>query len=158
MGDLMRYAAYGTENWLGGYANIRPNLRGILALAGVPAQAAVMLTVILSALLFLLIAWRLRNRREPQELFPPLIAFTLAASIYVNAHDLALLLIPVLALLAERRKVTLLTALACFCMPLLRLAGQEPMFFFVMCAVLWVTLQQAGGACAEPLPQSLAAG
>lgn len=146
---LMRYAASGTGNQIGGIAKLRPNLRGMLGLLGFEAHTALLLTVLISGLLFLLVAWHLRNRRSPEILFPPLIAFTLMSSIYVNTHDFAILLIPVLAMLAQAKKSTSICAAACFCLPLFWFSGHSTLFFFVLCAVLWLTMKRPAARQAE---------
>jgi Glycosyltransferase family 87 len=145
MVELMRYAAYGTRGQIGGNAKIRPNLRGVLALSGFSAHTAVILTVVISAALFLLIAWNLRNQHSPEILFPPLITFALMSGVYVNAHDLSLLFIPVVAMLGQGRKSTSICAGTCFGMPALRPMGDV----FLMCAVLLLTLQRHTATKAE---------
>jgi len=141
--SLMRYAAYGTGDWMGGVASMRPDLRGFLALLGVGPQSAVWISVAIAALLFLLIAWLLRHPAEPEKIFSPLIAYTLAASIYLIAHDLSLLMIPILALLEERRRATLICVFACYSLPLLRLICGDAPFFLVLCALLVLTVRQS---------------
>lgn len=139
LAGLMRYAASGTGDQIGGVAKLRPNLRGIMDLSGVSVHTALILTVVISAVLFLLVAWHLRNQRSPEVLFPPLAALALVTSIHVNTHDLSLLLIPIVAMLVQKRKAAALVAGACFCMPLFSIAGYPALFFFVICAALFLT-------------------
>ena len=142
MTELMHYAAYGTDSSIGGVANLRPNIRGILGLLGVDGHHALIFAILISALLFLLVAWYLRNEQSPEILFPPLVALALLTSIHVNVHDLSILFIPVLAMLVQENKSTSICAAACFCMPLFWISGYNALYFFVIGTTLFLTLQQ----------------
>jgi hypothetical protein len=142
MAELMRYAVSVNGYQIGANAQSMPNLRGLCTLLGFSAGTSGILTAVLSALLFILVAWRLRNQHSPTLLYPPLVTLALLTSIHVNAHDLALLLIPVLAMLAQNSKPASICAAACFCMPLFWFSRHSTLFFFVLCAVLLLTLKQ----------------
>jgi hypothetical protein len=140
MTALMGYAASGTGDQVGGIADARPNIRGLAGLLGFTGHSALILTIALSAVLFLVVAWRLRTQRQPQLLFPPLVALAVLTSIHINAHDLAILFIPLLALLLQGKKSASIAAAACLSMPIFLLTGHTTLYFFAICAVLYLTL------------------
>jgi hypothetical protein len=143
MKELWRYAVSGTSGQIGVNSASMPNLRGMMWTLGFGAHTALVLSVVLSALLFAVVAWRLRSQRSPEILFPPLMALTLLLSTYVNAHDLAILIIPVLAMLVAEKKSMLICAGTCFSLPLFLYLGHAALFFFVICFVLCLTVRNA---------------
>jgi hypothetical protein len=145
MTALMGYAASGTGDQVGGIADARPNIRGLAGLLGFAGHSALILTIALSALLFFVVAWRLRTERRPQLLFPPLVALAVLTSIHINAHDLAILFVPLLALLLRAKKSTSIAAAACLSMPIFLLTAHTTLYCFVVCAILYLTL---------PVPQT----
>lgn len=140
MAALWQTAASGSGRLASSEASAMPNIRGIVWTLGLGANT-LLLTAILSALLFLAIAWRLRQQRSPEVLFPPLIAATLLLSVHLYAHDLVLLIIPMLALFVTNQKVTSICAAMCLCMLFFLLLGHFGLFGFVTCSVLLVTLK-----------------
>lgn len=149
MGTLWRSDASSAALQFGADVNSMPNLRGMLSVMGFGAHSAWLLSAALSLLLFALVAWLLRGQRSAKILFPPLIAIAVLICGYVNAHDLALLLIPVLYLLTSNRKSMNAAAGAAYCLLLFVIAGHIAFFFFVICWILYLTAQ---AAAAEPPP------
>jgi hypothetical protein len=150
MFELWRYAASGAGSQIGVNAVSMPNLRGILWLMGLAPHAAFVVALGLSAVLFAAVAWRLRTCRSVERLFPPLVALALLLSPHVNAHDLAILILPIVALLVANKRSLALCAGACFCMPLFLLLGHVALYFFVICAVLFVALREPAHLQLQP--------
>jgi hypothetical protein len=140
MEGLWKAAASGSGRVFSGDPSAMPNIRGIVWSLGFGANT-LFLTAILSMLLFLVVAWRLRHQRSPEVLFPPLIATTLLLSVHLFAHDLMLLFIPVLAMFVANRKVMSICAATCLCMLFFLLIGHFGLFAFVTISVLFVTLK-----------------
>ena len=137
--SLMSYAGSGAGDEIGATAWARPNLRGSIDLLGLSPKATVEVTVALSVILLMAVAWRLRHRDDVCDLFPPMIALTLIVSLNVNLHDFSLLLIPVLAMLEAGSRRSYLCVGACYCMPILMFLGHLA-FFLLLVAVLIVTM------------------
>ena len=140
MEGLWKAAASSSVRVFSGEPSAMPNIRGIVWSLGFGANT-LLLTAILSMLLFLFVAWRLRRQRSPEVLFPPLIATTLLLSVHLFAHDLILLIIPVLAMFVANRKVMSICAAMCLCMLFFLLIGHFGLFAFVTISVLLVTLK-----------------
>lgn len=68
MAGLWQAAASGSGRLASSEASAMPNIRGIVWTLGLGANT-LLLTAILSALLFLVVAWRLRQQRSPEVLF-----------------------------------------------------------------------------------------
>lgn len=136
---LMSYAGSGAGDEIGATDWARPNLRGFIDIFGLSPKVTVELTVVLSVILFMAVAWRLRHRNDVRDLFPPMIALTLIISLNVNLHDFSLLLIPVLAMLAAGSRRSYLCVGACYCMPVLMFMGHLA-FFLLLVVVLIVTM------------------
>ncbi len=146
MEGLWKAAASGSGRVFSGEPSAMPNIRGIVWSLGFGANT-LLLTAILSTLLFLVVAWRLRQQRSPEVLFPPLIAAALLLSVHLFAHDLILLIIPVLALFVANRKVMSICAATCLCMLFFLLIGHFGLFAFVTSSVLLVTLKYCNAKC-----------
>jgi len=147
MTTLWRYDVSSAADQISSFAKSMPNLRGILSAVGLSADAALVFSAVLSVLLFMLVAWQLRREHSPLILFPPLVALTRLLSPHVNAHDLSILLIPILALFVTEKKSASICASVCFCYPLFLIVGHTAFFFFVICAVLWMTLITGRSEC-----------
>jgi hypothetical protein len=141
--ELWHYGASSAGHQIGIVGESMPNLRGMMAALGLGAHSALILTAIFSVLLFMVVAWRLRSEHSPIVLFPPLIALALLVCFHLNAHDLTILIVPVLALLVEEKKSTSICAAACFCMPIFLMSRHTAMYFLVICYVLFMTIKDS---------------
>ena len=135
----MRYAGSSAGDEIGATSWARPNLRGFIDLFGLSATATVEVTLVLSAILFVAVAGRLRGAVDVRSIFPPAIALTLIVSMNANLHDFSLLLIPVVSLLLAGTRRAALCVGACYCMPVFMFMGHLA-FFVLATAVLVATM------------------
>lgn len=77
-----------------------PNIRGVASsVLSLGPTAALLTTVLVSALLLLLATWQLRRESSASEVFAVALCFVVLVSFHTNLYDLVLLLFPALVLL-----------------------------------------------------------
>jgi len=137
--QLVKLAGSGSGGEIGASANWMANIRGLLNTFIHSGHELTAVTVTLSVVVGGITLYCLRKFTDPRDYLPAASAMSLLVSYHSNIHDLAILLIPILSLVATKtRTVATHVCLGlCFVFPFFLALGIVP-YFAVIAIFLWI--------------------